>query len=168
MLKKNKQNNLEIQLFDLFRDYDDIIKSDNFISYEKLISTSLLKANTSFKNSKIAYLDQKIAEALAKKHEIIFRNFIISYQLNTRFSLTLLLPTITTTLSSNTRTLNLSASQDIEVNGYLQILNNTIKELLNNRMCIEIFPEIVIFIDNSSNTLKLLFGKTHLATIGTN
>ncbi|MBU4689452.1 MSC_0623 family F1-like ATPase-associated protein [Mycoplasma zalophidermidis] len=163
-IKSMKLQN-ELSLINLYDSYNSLIKDPEFISFEQLNASVLLSKGMGFESPSFTKFNNKLKEAIAKKHDIIFRNFIISFNIDLKFSQNILVPIIKNEISSSVICTNLSSSNDPNLDDYLCSLNDKIDSLLKTKSYIEIMPGTVLFNSTESNTLKLLFGPEVLSLI---
>lgn len=158
-MKKNKEQ--EKQLFDAYHAYDDARAQDAFIKYDKLIASVLLKNNISFNSEIYTKFIDKMTMAIKKHYDLLFRDFVITFNVNPRFGADLLIPMIATNESSNNEAINFreSLTGDAKFSQFLYDLNNEIVRLLNQKQYIEIYPNIILYVSPNTEHLKLLFSK---------
>ncbi|QJR44182.1 DUF2714 domain-containing protein [Mycoplasma miroungirhinis] len=162
---KKQQIKEEINTFDLYKDYTNIIESDNFITFEQLSATILLKMGLGFNSPIYVEFVEKFKKALTNKWDLLFKNFVITFNINLKFSNDVLIPMITTTEQSSNTTLNFYQDKNEEFNKFLILFNNELTNLLDKNFSVEIFYELAIFKSKETNNLKLLFSKENVERI---
>lgn len=142
--------------------FDEIKKQDKFISFDKLISTVLLKSTTSFKNKEINKLLDLLKTAFLNKQEIIFDKFIISFKLDKELNNFYLVPYITDKPATNFEAINLKTNSSLIKENITLYLNDEINNLLANNFYIEIFENIIVKSDNQNNLLNIFYNEKNI------
>ncbi|MBU4690940.1 DUF2714 domain-containing protein [Mycoplasma zalophi] len=150
---QNKKN------IDLFRDYKEIIKSQEFISFEQLSAEILIKMGLGFESNTYKEFVQKYKTALENKWDMLFKNFIISFNINLKFSSDVLSPLLINEEQSAHRTINFMSAEDDTLNNFLTLFNDELTKLIEKNFIVEIFPELAIFKSKETSNLKLLFSE---------
>lgn len=151
-----ERKKLEEQNYELF---EELKTGPNFVSFEKLLSSSLIESKLEIRGAFASELVNKLEQAIFKKQDIVFRSFVITFNLNLRYSLTKLVPIISLKESSNVEAVNLSKSDDEAIANFLNIFNEKINSLLNQKKCLEIVNNMIIFISQETKSLKITFSK---------
>ncbi|TDV22869.1 uncharacterized protein DUF2714 [Mycoplasmopsis mustelae] len=89
------------QLLDLYHDYKYIKNSQFYVSNKKFFASVLLKLNSSFNSEEYKEFNAKLNNALAKHQDLLFDLFVITFNLNLKYSQKLLIPMLTKNQSSN-------------------------------------------------------------------
>ncbi|TNK82967.1 hypothetical protein C4M96_01710 [Mycoplasmopsis pullorum] len=156
--KKYSKEEIEYQNL-VFSTYEKARESKNFLDYSTFTNEVLLELNLSSKNPIWVEITEKSQEQIDTRNEIVFKNFIISFVRDTRFSLHSLVPTLSHEPNVNLKSLNLSIAKDPETNQILQELNKVIEKLLNKGFLVEIVPEIIVEYDVLIDKYSIYFGK---------
>ncbi|ACF07157.1 Protein of uncharacterised function (DUF2714) [Metamycoplasma arthritidis] len=166
-MKRNKEQ--EQQLFDAYQAYNDARAEDSFIKYDKLIASVLLKNNISFNSEIYIKFVEKMTMAINKHYDLLFRDFVITFNVNGRFGNDLLVPMIANFESSNNEAINFreALTNDTKASQFLYDLNNEIARLLNQKSYVEIFPNIILYISPNTEHLKLLFSRETVSKLVT-
>ncbi|WGI37002.1 MSC_0623 family F1-like ATPase-associated protein [Mesomycoplasma lagogenitalium] len=158
--KKKEENSLMFPFFDLYKRYEDVRNSNLFIKYDKFMATVLLKSSLGFKSQEILEYAKEFEQALKKKEEIIFQNFVISYNVDPKYGHKFLVPITTDKISSNNQSVNFNKKTV-----FYEKLNFQIQELLNKNCYIELFPGLIIYNFQDFKLPKLLFSKSNISQI---
>ena len=153
---RNKEQTTEF--FNVFGEYNEIISKPNFIDFNQLMTSILFKNNLGFE-SKI-YLDllESFNIGIEKKYDFIYENFIITFNINLKYGTKMLVPMIANLESSNNNAINLKPKTENEqVNKVLIDLNSEINKSLSAGNSVEIMPNVVVYLAESTNQLKLVF-----------
>ncbi|MBN4084455.1 MSC_0623 family F1-like ATPase-associated protein [Mycoplasma sp. CSL10166] len=153
------------QLFDLYANYKEKIKSDKYLSNSKIMATILLKNSLGFNSKEYKEFVANLDLAIKNRNDIIFRKFIINFNVNLKFSANVLVPNIVDKESSNDYSLNLTKSAQPNLQKLYDSLNSEIETLLNNGFVLEILPNTAFFIDSASQKLKVFFDKKFVVEI---
>ncbi|QKT05373.1 DUF2714 domain-containing protein [Mycoplasma sp. OR1901] len=156
---KKKQTQEEKQLFDLYSNYKEKVNSPKYLSNKKIMATVLLKNNLGFNSKEYKEFSNNLDLAIKNKHDIIFKDFVINFNLNLKFSSNVLVPNIVNKESSNDYSLNLTKSSNPVVQRLYDLLNSEIDSLLKNGFVLEILPNTAFFLDANSQQLKVFFDK---------
>ncbi|WP_051521859.1 MSC_0623 family F1-like ATPase-associated protein [Mycoplasma leonicaptivi] len=160
MLKRSNKKNIDIpsqELFDIYNIYKNSKNSNRFISFQKLLTSPLLKSNLTFNSEEIFEFVNGIKKAMDKKYQILFKDFIVSFNLNPMYSLTSLVPIIASEESSNNFSLSVISSENPNLNKFLDLLNFEINELLAQGFYVEVLPNTLLMIKNGK--YKIFFDK---------
>ncbi|MCU4117254.1 DUF2714 domain-containing protein [Mycoplasma zalophi] len=150
---QNKKN------IDLFKDYKEIIKNEEFISFEQLSAEILIKMGLGFESNIYKEFVEKYKIALENKWDMLFKNFIISFNINLKFSSDVLSPLLINEEQSAHRTINFMSAEDNTLNNFLTLFNDELTKLIEKNFIVEIFPELAIFKSKETSNLKLLFSE---------
>ncbi|MBG0730857.1 MSC_0623 family F1-like ATPase-associated protein [Mycoplasma sp. 'Moose RK'] len=149
-----------------FRDYYDLINQPNFISFDALMNLTLLvssqKATSSMKNK----YQQKVIAAYKATSELVFKNFVISWQRSSRFGTRGLVPIIAQKESTNVLANNFFADNtDSRFSAILANLNTLAWDFITkkNRL-VEVVEGCIVFSDPQTQTLKVIFSEVSLAS----
>ncbi|SYV97580.1 MSC_0623 family F1-like ATPase-associated protein [Mycoplasmopsis edwardii] len=156
---KRKNENKE-PIFDLYKNYNNLINEnkDKLISFETLMSKPLLVNNLGFSSNEFNIIKNRISEAIDNKYNLIFDEFTITFNLNLKYSQSVMIPMIANELSlSDNYSINFSSSDDYEVHKLLRGLNDEIGNFLHKGYFLEIIPNTILFYE--SDSLKLFFSK---------
>ena len=97
--------------------------------------------------------------AVNKKYDLVYKDFVITYNLNPKFGLNNLVPMLNTYESSNNEAINLKSSSNRMMNKFLTNLNAEINNLLLTKYYVEVIPETILYTSDNTNELKLLFSE---------
>lgn len=159
-------NKTKVEIVDLYKNYKNKRQESNFVSYDQLYSYVLLKANQGFNSELYKKYEQSYQNALKNKHNLEFADFVISFNLDPKYSQTLLIPIITSKTTSNNIAVNFASSKDLAEQTFFTNLNQEIVKLLNTQKTLEIFPGLLIFKSTETNSsLKTLFSKDFISVI---
>ncbi|WP_412031486.1 DUF2714 domain-containing protein [Metamycoplasma buccale] len=160
-MKNNKKITLENQaLLDFFADYKETITKENYVKFEKLMASVLLKNNLGFTSPLYVEFFEAMQLALEKKYDIVYKEFVITFNINPKFGLDMLVPMLDDKESSNNEAINFKFSKKPEMNKFLDDMNKEIGALLLANNYIEIIPNVVLYVSENTNQLKLLFSET--------
>ncbi|ADE19471.1 DUF2714 domain-containing protein [Mycoplasma crocodyli] len=158
MFKKNKQTNEEI-----FNDqqYNQYSNDKQFISFEQLTNNALLINNISRSSNAYQELLEKFNLVISKKLEVVYKSFTISWLTNKRFTKVNLIPVLLEHETQHVDNINLSNTQDPELGKYFEDLNLLIEKLLFvDYKKVEVFPKIIVYASQETNTLKIAFDES--------
>ncbi|QSF13619.1 DUF2714 domain-containing protein [Mycoplasma sp. Mirounga ES2805-ORL] len=159
-MKKNKNTKLDkTNLFDVYKHYKEIKEDPFFISFDKLTASVLIKSQLGFDSKVFNDFEKQIQKAINNKYEILFRNFVISFNVNLKFSADILVPIVTSKLSSNSETINFKSSNEISKDNFLSIYNEIIYQLLKQGNYLEVLPNLIVHLSKSTNSLKVSFSE---------
>lgn len=166
-MKKQNKNVIEnVELVDLFEEYKKLSEDSKTISFEKIVATVLFKIKSGFDSPQYKYLIDNINLAKQKKYDIIFRDFVISFGIQSKYGNESLVPIIKLEESNHAEAIDLSNSNDSEeISLFLNTLNDLIGDLLKQSKNIEIMPELMMYISNETNVYKLYFSKSWIAKL---
>lgn len=162
---KRKATPEEQALFNLYSDYESLSKGPEFISFSKFFASVLLKINTGFQSKEFKHFENEIKQAFETKRDLIFKDFVINFNVVLKFSTSVLVPTISTSESSNDLSFVFTKSQDPNYQILLDAINQKLKQLLEAHYRVELFPNTILFIDKKTSSLKILFDKSIVARI---
>ncbi|WP_373435673.1 MSC_0623 family F1-like ATPase-associated protein [Metamycoplasma equirhinis] len=157
-MKKTK-NPVEVKTFDFYKEFEKIKTEPNFISFDKFMATVLLKVDTNFESSIYKKFNSAFEEAFLNKYEMKFEKFVITFNINLKFSEKTLVPMLSKMDTSNTQTLNFTTAKEPEYNTFLKALNEVFATLLAQNFIIELLPDLIIFNSEHINSTKLFFGE---------
>ncbi|UUD35107.1 DUF2714 domain-containing protein [Mycoplasmopsis caviae] len=169
MFKSNKKETSQVektQLFNVYEQYEQIVQNEKFINFEKFYATLLLENNLGFNHDLFKTYMSKIDEAVTKKFNLVFNGFVVSFNLNLKYSKTTLVPTVSFKEDPNTESVNFKDSQDAKYSDFLIGIARKFSQLLNSGFYIELLPNTVFYISHETKTIKLLFSKDLVAEIG--
>ncbi|MGX9339982.1 MULTISPECIES: MSC_0623 family F1-like ATPase-associated protein [unclassified Mycoplasma] len=152
---KAVQNDLEVFNYDFMQ----LKKQPNFISFDKLMSTIQLKAQTKSKDIDVKKLFNYLKQAQNKKYEIILDEFVLSYKLDERLNNYYLVPFIKQFPSTNIESINLRTETNLFKSKIALYFNEEIKQLLNKNFFVEIIENIIVKTDNESNLLNIFYNE---------
>lgn len=142
-----------------FRDYYRLRKSDEFISFEMLLNSSLLFYDRENVNQFLDFIKAKIDENNDKHHQLVFDKFVINWIRNPRYDSKKLVPSLVKSEDSNSLSLNLNSANE-EFNDIFNNFNLHINEVIFSELkIVEVYPNIIVFLDQSTKNLKCLFGR---------
>ncbi len=165
-MKKNKSNlTPTTNYFDVFNTYKEKKASVDLITYEELMASVLFDNKLGFESE--VYLDfvKKFTLAFEKKLDIWFENFIINFNLNLKFSTTIMIPILVTKANSTTDAINFRNDQNPVYNNFLISYNQKIKKLLLQNHPVQILPHLILFKSNLNGSLALVFSEKIIASI---
>ncbi|BAP39717.1 MSC_0623 family F1-like ATPase-associated protein [Metamycoplasma canadense] len=122
----------------------ELIKQNKLIEFNKLVSTVLFKNN--FKKDDVIFKEflNEIRISLSENKTIIFKNFVLDYEFNYKFSLDKKIPYI------------LENKQDFKVDNFFKhAFNEEILRLIEAECYIEIIPNVILYFSQNSQTLKI-------------
>ncbi|BAP01187.1 hypothetical protein MCAL160_0758 [Mycoplasmopsis californica HAZ160_1] len=155
----------ELVLFDLYSLYNEKVQDPRFINFTQLNASILLSMGLGFESPIYTSYTSAIKNAVEKRFNIVFKEFIIGFDIIPKFSETILVPIITQQESSATDSINVRDSEHAGLNEFLSQLNIKIAKLINDNYLLEVIPGSVMFKSQQTGKLKLLFGKDLLARI---
>ncbi|MBN3534742.1 MSC_0623 family F1-like ATPase-associated protein [Mycoplasma procyoni] len=161
--KKKEQQEL-FALFDVFGEVEKVKKDKNFVSYDSLMSSVLLKSNFGYESEVYKWYFSTFKNIIDKKYEAEFDGFIISFSKDLRFG-DKLVPIVTTEANSHLETFTFRTSDDQDAEEFLIKLNSEIEDLFDKNSFIEIFPGLIIYYSQTSRAKKILFEKSFVAQI---
>ncbi|AJC49749.1 DUF2714 domain-containing protein [Mesomycoplasma flocculare] len=149
-----------------FRDYYDLINHPNFISFDALMNLTLLVSSQKAKSSLRAKYQQKVVSAYKATTELVFKNFVISWQKSSRFGSKSLVPIIIQKESSNVMASNFfSDSADARFSTILANLNTLAWDFITNKnRFVEVVEGCIVFNDPQTRTLKVIFSEVSLVS----
>lgn len=162
------KNNVEIteNIFNVFSEFENAKLSPNFVSYDKFISSVLLKNSAGFNSNIYKQYDSNFKKALENKYNIMFENIIITFNINPKYSSDILVPMITKFEPSNNETISFKNLNFVtEYTKFLKILNDEITKILSLNKYLEIYPNVIIFVSQNTKSTKILFNKNICANI---
>ncbi|MFV8401323.1 MSC_0623 family F1-like ATPase-associated protein [Mycoplasma sp. 005V] len=129
----------------IYHTYNEIKNDESFISYEVFTNQFLILYNIKKDGGIWEELVEERNEYMARKDQIAFKDFYISWSINPRFSQNILVPVISHQFDSNTRVLSWSQADSAEINNLLVKYNDYLTFYLeSNDRPVEIMPGIII------------------------
>ncbi|WP_427902586.1 DUF2714 domain-containing protein [Mycoplasmopsis bovis] len=155
-MKKHKLENNS--MFNIYNQFEEAKMSADFVDYNKLMAQVLLDCNLGFNSHEYVKFSSNFDEALSKKFDIVLEKFVITFNVNHKFSLDALVPMLKSSEDSNTEAVNFASSQEPKFNNLLKLYNKLINDLvIANNKYVELFPNIIVFRSKNTNSLKILF-----------
>ncbi|WP_406617512.1 MSC_0623 family F1-like ATPase-associated protein [Mycoplasmopsis adleri] len=147
----------------IYKNFNDALASKNFLPYKTFMNQFLIENNVNIHNGIFAELIKKRDEYLKTCNEIKFRDFVLTFERDPRFSLEELVPAIVSNTNSRLKTLNMVDNESEHINQALINLNNLLDELLIKKgLNVEIVPNIIICFDKENKLYKIFFNKEAL------
>ncbi|AKB10933.1 DUF2714 domain-containing protein [Mycoplasmopsis synoviae] len=149
----------------VYKNYFEILSQakdsdEKFLSYEQFVNQFYLKLNQKDKISEFNKLWKASYDSFFQKQQVVFDDFVLAWTRNERFSLHDLVPYVSLSEDSNVLSTDLSAKNNDKTNLVFKHLNNFLKDYLFEKLkVIEIFPNVILFLDENSK-FKLLFDKS--------
>ncbi|VEU75722.1 Protein of uncharacterised function (DUF2714) [Mycoplasmopsis maculosa] len=166
MKKDNIKNNSDsIEFFDMYSYYEKAKNSNTIINFEKLIATVLFKNKIGFESEAYNLFVSNIIDTKKNREDFIFENFVISFDVQQKFALDALVPSLKANESNYVNAFDLTKSDEKELNEFLKTYNETINEWLLKSWFVEIMPGIIMYISKNTNKYKLLFSKNWISKI---
>ncbi|WHO13629.1 DUF2714 domain-containing protein [Mycoplasmopsis bovis] len=155
-MKKHKLENNS--MFNIYNQFEEAKMSADFVDYNKLMAQVLLDCNLGFNSHEYVKFSSNFDEALSKKFDIVLEKFVITFNVNHKFSIDALVPMLKSSEDSNTEAVNFASSQEPKFNNLLKLYNKLINDLvIANNKYVELFPNIIVFRSKNTNSLKILF-----------
>lgn len=142
-----------------FRDYYTLKNSEDFISFEMLLNSSLLFYEKETVSQFLNFIKTKIDENIEKHHQLVFDKFVINWIRNPRYDSKKLVPSLIESEDSNSLSLNLNSTNDKFTDIFTNINLNINNVIFDENKIVEVFPNIIVFLDRSTKNLKCLFGR---------
>lgn len=142
-----------------FRDYYRLKNSEDFISFEMLINSSLLFYERETVSQFLNFIKTKIDENIEKHHQLVFDKFVINWIRNPRYDSKKLVPSLIESEDSNSLSLNLNSTNDKFTDIFTNINLHINNVIFDENKIVEVFPNIIVFLDQSTKNLKCLFGR---------
>lgn len=142
-----------------FRDYYRLKNSEDFISFEMLLNSSLLFYERETVNQFLNFIKTKIDENIEKHHQLVFDKFVINWIRNPRYDSKKLVPSLIESEDSNSLSLNLNSTNDKFTDIFTNINLHINNVIFDENKIVEVFPNIIVFLDQSTKNLKCLFGR---------
>lgn len=155
--KELKNEQTETLLFDVYEDFLKLKQDSALVSYDQLIASVLFKNNLGFNSKVYEVFYNSHTKAIENKHELVFDSFVITFNINPKFSLNKLVPMLAKTQSSNSHGINLKNANDQIMNQFLVDYNQNINQLIAKNHIVEVLPNIIIFNSLETKTTKLFF-----------
>nr|WP_307929595.1 DUF2714 domain-containing protein [Mycoplasmopsis bovis] len=89
-MKKHKLENNS--MFNIYNQFEEAKMSADFVDYNKLMAQVLLDCNLGFNSHEYVKFSSNFDEALSKKFDIVLEKFVITFNVNHKFSLDALVP----------------------------------------------------------------------------
>lgn len=149
-----------------FRDYYDLINHPSFVSFDALMNLTLLVSSQKAKSSMRTKYQQKVMNSYKATTELVFKNFVISWQRSSRFGSKGLVPVIAQKESSNVMASNFFAdSNDSRFSSILANLNTLAWDFISNKnRFVEVVEGCIVFSDPQTRTLKVVFSEMSLVS----
>lgn len=161
--KRRRKIDIENQQLFLDQQFQDYATEAEFISFEKLINIALVRSSLSLSSGVYTSLENRIKMATAKKQEFIFSNFVISWSLNDRYSKTKLVPTIIKNESTSNEGVMLKGGKNEAEISLLKYYNDQLEFwIFNSKLKVEIIPNMIVYLSNNTNKLKIAFNEVVL------
>lgn len=144
-------------MFNIYNQYEVARQDANFVDCNKLMAQVLLECNLGFNSKEYVKFSEMFNEALDKKYDIVLANFVISFNVNHKFSADALVPVLKTNEDSNTEAFNFVSSKETKFNILLGLYNKYVYELITSGNYVELFPNIIVFKSKNTNSHKILF-----------
>lgn len=142
-----------------FRDFYKLKNSENFVSFEMLLNSSLLFYEKETVEKFLEFIDAKVDENITNHHQLVFDKFVINWIRNPRYDSKKLVPSLIEVEDPNSLSLSLS-SNSTEFTEIFSSINSNIDDVIfNQSKIVEVFPNIIVFLDESTKNLKCLFGR---------
>ncbi|WP_029905599.1 MSC_0623 family F1-like ATPase-associated protein [Mycoplasmopsis opalescens] len=161
---KNKKIDL-FPLYNQFSAYEKIRSNDKFISYDKLISSVLFSSQNGYDSAVLEKFNSAFTIYQNDKIQLIFKSFILGYEINNFYAIDKLVPSINTSEKSQIASINLAINEEEKYNNFLTIYNKYILELINNGLFVEIFHGLIIYVSDQTNNIKVLFSKDYVSQL---
>ncbi|QDY88280.1 MSC_0623 family F1-like ATPase-associated protein [Mycoplasma anserisalpingitidis] len=142
-----------------FRDYYRLKNSEDFISFEMLLNSSLLFYERETVSQFLNFIKTKIDENIEKHHQLVFDKFVINWIRNPRYDSKKLVPSLIESEDSNSLSLNLNSTNDKFTDIFTNINLHINNVIFDENKIVEVFPNIIVFLDQSTKNLKCLFGR---------
>lgn len=160
-IEKQKQNllleaNKKIEL--LNQEFENLKNQNNFISFDKLISTILLKSNFDKNKNEEKILFGWIKKACEQKYDLVFDAFVISFNLDANLNNLYMVPTLLKNQSSNFEAIDFSSDSNLFNSNFIMNLNIEIKFLLANGFYVEVIKGIIM---KKNNDFELFYSQEH-------
>ncbi|WP_427902933.1 MSC_0623 family F1-like ATPase-associated protein [Metamycoplasma alkalescens] len=160
-IEKQKQNllleaNKKIEL--LNQEFENLKNQNNFISFDKLISTILLKSNLDKNKNEEKILFGWIKKACEQKYDLVFDAFVISFNLDANLNNLYMVPTLLKNQSSNFEAIDFSSDSNLFNSNFIMNLNIEIKFLLANGFYVEVIKGIIM---KKNNDFELFYSQEH-------
>ncbi|MGZ9755785.1 MSC_0623 family F1-like ATPase-associated protein [Mycoplasma sp. 394] len=115
---KNKTILVETpELLEVYNSYNQLVSESKFVSYKQFFASVLLKLNSSFNSKEFENFEEQVKKAFKNKYDLLFQKFVITFNLNPKFSLNKLVPMLAKYESSNNQAISFKTqSFDLVVN----------------------------------------------------
>ncbi|WP_208664603.1 MSC_0623 family F1-like ATPase-associated protein, partial [Mycoplasma nasistruthionis] len=142
---------------DLFNDYFDNKKEEDFIPYSVLENQFLLDNNISKKSSTLNQIINERDSYFRNYNQVKFSNFTVGWTRDQEFSLTRLIPAVYSTANQphNVLTFDFSYSDNPELQELLTKYNQKINQYLEDGYLVEVLPNVVVLYDASSKAYEI-------------
>ncbi|WFQ90059.1 DUF2714 domain-containing protein [Mycoplasma feriruminatoris] len=165
-MKKKEIKKPELGSFEVFDLYKEIVNNNSYIDYQKLLASVLLECKLGFSSKEYLEFEKMYKEGFEKKFDLVLDDFVITFNVNLKYSNDILVPMLAEKENSNTEAINLKTSKNEKLNQLLKVFNKYVQQLLQEQNYVEIFPKIILFISKSTNLLKVVFDKEYLVYRG--
>lgn len=167
----SQQNNKKLQqlqndeYFNVYKDFETTKESEALISFNQITASVLFKNNLGYDSQTYKDFSYLVTEAFKNKHELVFESFVISFNINPKYSTTTLVPILAKAQNSNTLAVSLKSAKDTSLSTFLVDYNQHINSLLAKQLPVEVLPNIIILNSAATNSTKLLFDKSITAKL---
>ncbi|AJK51401.1 DUF2714 domain-containing protein [Mycoplasma capricolum subsp. capripneumoniae] len=165
-MKKKEVKKPELGSFKVFDLYKEIINSNSYIDYQKLLASVLLECKLGFNSKEYLEFVKMYQEGFEKKFDLVLADFVITFNVNLKYSNDILVPMLADRESSNTQAINLKTNTNEKLDHFLKVFNKYVKELLKEQNYVEIFPKIILFVSKNTNLLKVIFDQDYVVYRG--
>lgn len=159
LFNKNKKNNSEVKDYKekSYKDYYEILRNPDFVSYNEIFNLTLLETNTMYSEEFIKLVESKNNQALENHLEMVYKFFVVSWNKNLRFSMTKLVPNIKSSEASTVDSVNFFQTEP-KTELFFKTFNSIIEEfVLENNRPVEFFPGIILYLSKETQKLKIAF-----------
>ncbi|MEE3928176.1 DUF2714 domain-containing protein [Mycoplasmopsis ciconiae] len=153
---KNKSDYQKYQEM-VFKDYYTLKNSDSFISFDQIKNQLLIINHISEDDLVTVQLFDEAQKHFLKHEQLIYRDFVLGWTRNPRFSLTQLIPSISDFESSNVLSFNINTSKDKRTDFIISQYNDLITRLLKENNPIEILKDVILYFDSNTKKIKVFF-----------
>lgn len=160
-IKNKKKINIDYSKED-FKDYYFLINRKEFLSFEALVNITLLLSSFNSNDSNfVETYNNKVLKSFKNHSELVFKNFVISWTKNSRFSFLKLVPIVTEKESTNIMANNFfQDSKNEKFNIFLKNLNILLWDFISKKnKFVEIIDGVILFLDPETKKLKIVFNE---------
>ncbi|ENY68822.1 Hypothetical protein, DUF2714 family [Metamycoplasma auris 15026] len=144
VIEKNKEKIL------FFLEESKMLQTNNFIDYNKFLSTILLKTKLNSDDKNVLNFINKIKNSLENFESLILEDITIAFLINEKFSFDKKVPFIIK-----------NEKKQPSVNLFEQAFNLQLQELIKDNYYIEFLPNIVLYFSSNAQDLKLYIKKSY-------